>query len=141
MQKYVKSLQWSKTKIQYFHLKCSKIENMKCQEQETLNTNWLLERNQLGSLCLFLKILSHNIVISDAAAKRDGKFVSVLKSKHSFCFQYCAQMELLLHTLPIIPGETADPSAFIVSITSHSHFGRPKCLHVFVNTQCLYATH
>lgn len=42
-------------------------------------------------------------------------------------------LQLLLYTLPSIPGETADPSAFIVSITSLSHFGRPRCLHVFVN--------
>lgn len=40
---------------------------------------------------------------------------------------------VLLHTLPFIPSETALPSAFIVSITSHSHSARPKCLHVFVN--------
>lgn len=71
--------------------------------------------------------------------------MSVLESQ--FCFQHCAQvynthtdsvLQLPLHTLPFIPGETADPSAFIVSITSHSHFGRPKCLHVFVNKLVLF---
>lgn len=60
---------------------------------------------------------------------------------NSFCFLCCAWMEthadivlrLLLYTLPSVPSETADPSACIVSITSLRHFGRQKCLHVFVN--------
>ena len=42
-------------------------------------------------------------------------------------------LEPPVYTLPSIPGETADLGAFIVSIASLSHVGRPKSLHVFVN--------